>query len=86
MDANVQSWYHKEYETDSMWKYISKSVTFADILKDLVNKDGDVYTAIFGDDENSDSTIRERIFERIATLCECDYDDIYYLWLAQSDK
>lgn len=67
----------KEYYTttfpDELGLEINPNATFLGLIRDI----GDVYEYI----GVVDSIIRERLFERIAEIMECSYDEIYNLWL-----
>ena len=72
----IRNWYMKTFPTDSCGPYINPEATFDGLFETLDNY-GDVY-AYLGE---GDSIIRERCFEQLAKLMECDYGYIYDQWL-----
>lgn len=77
LKLNVKEWYRGEYSTDDLVEEIKDTVTFADIFEALDNYE-DIYEVI---GNGIDSIVRERIFNKLATLMEVDYDYIYDQWL-----
>ena len=77
LKLNVQEWYIGEYPTDDLVEEIKDTVTFEDIFEALDNYE-DIYEVI---GNGIDSIVRERIFNKLATLMEVDYDYIYDQWL-----
>ena len=77
LKLNVKEWYRGEYPTDDLVDEIKDEVTFEDIFKALDNYE-DIYEVI---GNGIDSIVRERIFDKLATLMEVDYDYIYDQWL-----
>lgn len=76
LKLNVKEWYRGEYPTDDLVEEIKDTVTFEDIFEALDN-----YRDIYNEIGTTDSLVRERIFNRLATLMEVDYDYIYDQWL-----
>lgn len=76
LKLNVKEWYKGEYPTDNLGDRIKEDTTFYDIFYALDNYK-DIYDII----GVTDSLVRERIFEKLATLMEVDYDYIYDQWL-----
>ena len=83
LQDNVQEWYHKEYDTDELWEYIDKDITFADAIERLftitnLNDDFDRY-----DKEvlAGDSIVRERIFSELSERCDVPYRDFYEFYM-----
>lgn len=74
-DTNLKNWYKAEFPTDELGDKIPSSTTFKTIF-DLLQKHKDVYPYLAGD-----SIVRERVFDGLCNILECDYDDIYYTWL-----
>lgn len=77
LKLNVKEWYRGEYSTDDLVEEIKDEVTFEDVFNAL-----DTYKDIYEVIGNGiDSIVRERIFNKLATLMEVDYDYIYDQWL-----
>lgn len=77
LKLNVKEWYRGEYPTDDLVEEIKDEVTFEDVFNAL-----DTYKDIYEVIGNGiDSIVRERIFNKLATLMEVDYDYIYDQWL-----
>lgn len=76
MNEKIKNWYLKKYSSDEMGFDINTNVTFNDVI-DALTKQRDVYGVIGADD----SIIRERVFEKLAELLDCDYNVIYNKWL-----
>ena len=72
---NIRDWYIKAFPTDELGPQI-KDITFSDLV-DSMNCGEDVYKTL----GVNDSIVRERIFDRIATTLEVDYEVIYQKWL-----
>lgn len=77
LKLNVKEWYRGEYSTDDLVEEIKDTVTFEDVFEALDNYE-DIYEVI---GNGIDSIVRERIFNKLATLMEVDYDYIYEQWL-----
>lgn len=77
LKLNVKEWYRGEYSTDDLVEKIKDTVTFEDVFEALDNYE-DIYEVI---GNGIDSIVRERIFNKLATLMEVDYDYIYDQWL-----
>ena len=84
-DCNGQSlianWYKKAYPTDELGGDINKGITFQDAYECL--QVGFDFYAFLG---VSDSIVRERVFDALATLMGCSYDHIYYQWMDGTKK
>ncbi len=76
LKLNVKEWYRGEYPTDDLVEEIKDTVTFEDVFEALDN-----YRDIYNEIGTTDSLVRERIFNKLATLMEVDYDYIYDQWL-----
>ena len=72
LKLNVKEWYRGEYSTDDLVEEIKDTVTFEDVFEALDNYE-DIYEVI---GNGIDSIVRERIFNKLATLMEVDYDYI----------
>jgi hypothetical protein len=71
----VKEFYTKKYPTDNLGVKICDSATFAGMLDCIIAKQC-IYTYI----GVSDSLVRERLFEKLATILEVSYDTIYGMW------
>lgn len=78
----ISQWYKECYPTDD-WGYdgMNKAITFQDAFECL-QVGFDFYTFL----GVSDSIVRERVFDALATLMGCSYDHIYYQWLNGTKK
>lgn len=72
----IIDWYTENYPTDDLGYEIHPEATFDGLFRQL-DRYKDVYKYI----GVSDSVIRERVFERLAEVMECDYDYIYDQWM-----
>lgn len=77
MNTKIKDWYVATYPTDELGQKLTENKTFYDLFEAL-DFHQDVYK-LFGVD---DSLIRERLFEKLAELMECDYEYIYNQWLS----
>lgn len=75
--TNLREWYMATYPDDEVGKTLNEETTFYDIFYALDNYQ-DVYDVIGGD---SDSLVRERVFEQLAIIMNTDYEEIYEQWL-----
>jgi hypothetical protein len=71
---NIKKYYTNKFPTDELGLEINPQATFLGLIGNI----GDVYEYI----GVVDSLVRERLFERIAEIMECSYDEVYSLWLA----
>ena len=69
---NIKQYYTTTFP-DELGLEINPNATFLGLIGNI----GDVYEYI----GVADSLIRERLFERVAEIMECTYDEVYYLWL-----
>jgi hypothetical protein len=69
---NIKQYYTTTFP-DELGLEINPNATFLGLIGNI----GDVYEYI----GVVDSLIRERLFERVAEIMECTYDEVYYLWL-----
>lgn len=74
--TNIKSWYGENYPTDELKDGLNPGATFQQ-LYECLQVGFDVY-AFLG---VSDSLVRERCFDALATMMGCSYDVIYYQWL-----
>ena len=73
--TNIRKWYMETYPTDELGECLNPNATFYGLFETLDNRK-DVYDYI----GEGDSVIRERLFEKLAEIMECDYDYIYEQW------
>ncbi len=74
--SRIKPWYISKYVTDELGKEIKSGITFEHLFRCL-DSYGDVYELL----GVSDSLVRERVFEQLAEIMECDYHYIYEQWL-----
>lgn len=72
---NIKQWYTTTFKSDDLGQEINPTATFLGLIGNI----GDIYDYI----GVADSIIRERLFERIAEIMECSYDEVYNLWIEQ---
>jgi hypothetical protein len=75
--TRVRDWYAGAFPTDE-WAIdgMNRIVTFQDVYECLCCR-YNVYSVL----GVSDSIVRERVFDKLATLMGCNYDYVYYQWL-----
>jgi len=73
---NIREYYLQAYPTDELGADINSFATFDGLFYTL-EKGGDVYRHI----GVHDSIVRERVFEKLAEMLDCDYNDIYKKWM-----
>ena len=76
LNTFIKDWYIKTYPNDELGEELNSRATFYDLFEALDNYQ-DVYN-LFG---IGDTIIRERIFEKLAEIMECPYEEIYNQWL-----
>tara|TARA_R110002110_G_scaffold234669_2_gene450712 strand:+ start:92 stop:436 length:345 start_codon:yes stop_codon:yes gene_type:complete len=74
--TTLKAYYMREYPTDELRKDIKAGITFYDLFKCL-----DQYKCVYDFMGAGDSIVRERMFEALSGIMECDYNYIYYQWL-----
>ena len=74
---NIREFYLKDYPSDEMGIGIYAEATF-DGLFEILNNRKDVYEYLYV----YDSIIRERLFEKLSEIKDCEYDVIYNQWLS----
>jgi hypothetical protein len=70
---NIKLYYTNQFPSDELGIEINPQATFLGLIGNI--KDVYEYIGV------ADSIVRERLFERIAEIMECSYDEIYNLWL-----
>ena len=76
MEQELRDWYKKEYKDDDLGNELP-SDTLAMVLAALFNNPEEFEENYCADD----SVVRERIFNKLADLCDEDYDTFYEYWL-----
>lgn len=74
--TKIREWYLSAYPEDELGNEINHNATFNDVFEWLDNYK-DIYELI----GVHDSLVRERIFEALSEIMNCDYDYIYDQWL-----
>lgn len=77
MRDRIKDWYCSTYPTDELGAELPDEITFKDLF-DVLDWGKSVYR-LLGD--AADSLIRERCFERLSEIIDCDYEYIYRQWL-----
>lgn len=77
MKDNIKQWYCATYPTDDLGLELPDNITFGDLFRTL-DHGGSVYRLL---GNGADSLIRERCFERLSEIMDCDYGYIYDQWL-----
>lgn len=72
----IKEYYTSTYATDELGLEIDSNATFEGLFYAL-DSYKDVYKYIGVDD----SVIRERVFEKLTEVMQCDYEYIYNQWL-----
>ena len=78
---NVREFYVKNYPSDDLGIGINPEATFDGLVQTL-NRCGDVYEYL----NVYDSIIRERLFEKLSLILNCEYEVIYQRWLSPIKK
>lgn len=80
--TKLYDFYRECYPTDTeMIEQINRNATFQDAFECL--QVGFNFYAFLG---VSDSIVRERVFDALATLMGCSYEHIYYQWRDRSKE
>lgn len=74
--TNIKNWYSENFADDELGEVMNENVTFEGLFETL-KSNNDVYGYL----GVSDSIIRERVFEKLSEVLNCDYDYIYKLWM-----
>jgi len=78
---NVREFYVKNYPSDDLGIGINPEATFDGLVQTL-NRCGDVYEYLYV----YDSIVRERLFEKLSLILNCEYEVIYQRWLSPIKK
>ncbi len=78
---NIREFYLANYPSDDMGDGINTEATFVGLAKTLSNCH-DVYEYLYV----YDSIIRERLFEKLSLILNCEYMLIYNQWLSPIKK
>ena len=71
---NIKNYYLTAFPSDELGEEINANATFNGLLENITKP----YSYIGVDD----SIVRERVFDKLATLKGVPYSDIYNAWLA----
>lgn len=72
---NIKKYYTSTFPTDELGAELNQTATFSGLYRALdAQKGAYKYIGV------TDSLIRERLFERLAEIIGCPYDDIYIMW------
>jgi hypothetical protein len=78
---NIREFYVSKYPTDDMGSGINPEATF-DGLANTLSNCHDVYEYLYV----YDSIIRERLFEKLSEILNCEYMVVYNQWLSPIKK
>lgn len=78
--SNVAQSYRERYPSDKMGELLSVAPTFLSLLNDMVNG-RDFYETIFGNREDCDSIVRERVFDMLSKVAKLPYEVVYQIWI-----
>lgn len=81
MRDDVKKWYCSTFPHDDLGRELPEGVTFKDYFEALDHY-RDIYELM---GTAADSIIRERIFERLSEIMDCDYSYIYDQWLKSAN-
>jgi hypothetical protein len=73
---NIREYYLEAFPTDDLGNEINTDATFEG-LHNVLNNYEDVYEYI----GVGDSIVRERVFEKLADILDCSYDEVYSKWI-----
>lgn len=71
---NIKTYYLSDFPSDNLGEEINPNATFDGLIENITKP----YNYIGVDD----SIVRERLFNKLATLNGVPYSDIYNLWLS----
>ena len=69
-----------KYATDELGEQIRMGVTFKDVFHALDNR-----VCVYDLLNVHDSLVRERVFEALSEVMECEYDYIFSQWLRRTE-
>jgi len=78
---NIREFYVKNYPSDDLGSGIYAEATFDGLGKTLINCH-DVYEYL----NVYDSIVRERLFEKLSLILNCEYEVVYNQWLSPIKK
>lgn len=76
----LKEYYIQSYPSDKLGEDINKDITFVDLFECLDNYQ-DVYSLM----NVYDSLVRERLFNKLASMMCVDYNYIYNQWIKSSN-
>ena len=71
---NIKNYYLSAFPSDELGEEINANATFNGLLKNITKPYS--YLGVY------DSIVRERVFDKLATLKGVPYSDIYNLWIS----
>jgi hypothetical protein len=71
---NIKNYYLKAFPSDDLGEEINANATFNGLLENITKP----YSYLSVDD----SIVRERVFDKLATIKGVPYSDIYNLWIS----
>ena len=72
----IRQFYLNEFPADELGQDINPNATMFGLIE-VMSGGRDIYEYLAVDD----SLIRERVFEQLADMLYCDYEDIYGMWM-----
>jgi len=71
---NIKNYYLKAFPSDDLGEEINANATFNGLLENITEPYS--YLGVY------DSIVRERVFDKLATLKGVPYTEIYNLWIS----
>ncbi len=72
----IRDWYMAKFPDDDLGKEINPELSFSGLFDSMDN-----YKEVYETMGVHDSIIRERVFEKLATIMRVGYMDVYEQWL-----
>lgn len=76
LQSNVKQWYSRQYPNDELASTLNANTTF-DGVRDAIRTGKDIYSVLGADD----STVRERVFGKLADVLNVSYKAVYNRWI-----
>ena len=76
MDKKIYDVLTEEYPEDELSYEVDPDITFQELYSRMCDGE-DVYDLL----GVGDSVVREHVFEEISARLNCDYDEVYNIWL-----
>lgn len=77
LNSSVKTWYTTAFRCDDLGYELPDNLTFEDVFNCLDRRKS-IYKLL---SPAADSVIRERVFQKLASIMHVDYDYIYEQWL-----